>query len=60
MLVDGIRAVQREQETKQAAAREARRTPVRNVLSFVAATLFFMKSKVCPNVILPDKSEVRA
>ncbi len=56
--VEGIQEVQRAKLIEQAAARERRRAPVRNALGFVAATLFLMKSKVCPGVILPKMDDV--
>lgn len=59
-LVEGVVEVQRAQRIAKAAARERRRTPVRNALGFVGATLFLMKSKVCPSVILPKMEDVTA
>jgi hypothetical protein len=54
-----VRETQNAKAVERAALREQRRAPIRNAIGFVAATLFLMKSKVCPSVILPKMDDVK-
>jgi hypothetical protein len=58
-LAESVRKLQDTKAIGQAAIREQRRAPIRNAIGFVAATLFLMKSKVCPSVILPKMDDVK-
>ncbi|MBP6038169.1 MAG: hypothetical protein KA604_02410 [Candidatus Saccharimonas sp.] len=58
-LAESVRETQNAKAVERAALREQRRAPIRNAIGFVAATLFLMKSKVCPSVILPKMDDVK-